>query len=172
MTAVVELELSYLAAAVPDVASCKRREMRDVYFPANAAHAKLRIRQKDERYELTKKTQLDPQDAGAQREENIELTKEEFDALAAGHGRELRKTRYYLPYNGYTAEVDVFKGELKGLVIIEFEFATLEEKAAFTMPDFCLVDVTQDDFIAGGVLAGKTYADIKPYLEPYKYKPI
>lgn len=172
MTATIELELSYLAAAVPDVTNCKHREMRDVYFPADVAHAKLRIRQKDEQYELTKKTQLDPHDAGAQREENVELTKQEFDALAAGLGRELRKTRYFLPYNGYTAEVDVFKGELKGLVIIEFEFATLEEKAAFTMPDFCLADVTQDDFIAGGVLAGKTYADIKQHLEPYNYKPL
>ena len=172
MSAEIELELSYLAAKLPDLTGCKRREMRDVYFPADAAHAKLRIRQKDDYFELTKKTQLDPHDAGAQREENVELTKAEYDALAHGLGRELSKTRYYLPYNGYTAEIDIFSGDLKGLVIIEFEFQTQAEKAAFVMPDFCLADVTQDDFIAGGVLAGKSYDDIQSYLEPYGYTPL
>jgi CYTH domain-containing protein len=170
MSTELEVEVTYLAARLPDLTGCKHREMRDVYFPADAAHAHLRIRQKDDSYEFTKKTQPDPDDAGTQNEENVILTKEEFDALAAGNGRELAKTRYYMPYNGYLAEIDVFKGDLKGLVVIEFEFKSKEERDAFVMPDFCLADVTQDEFIAGGVLAGKSLADMQPYLEPYHYK--
>ena len=36
-----------------------------------------------------------------------------------------------------------------------------EEKANFSPPDCCLADVTQEQFIAGGQLAGSTYAKIK-----------
>ena len=40
------------------------------------------------------------------------------------------------------------------------------------MPDFCLVEVTQDEVFAGGVLAGKKYSDIEKDLRKYKYKKI
>jgi CYTH domain-containing protein len=169
--ATLELELSYLAASIPTgLENCEHKDLADVYFPANTPHAKLRIRQKGDHYELTKKTQADPNDAGAQHEENVELTADEFAALAKGDGRKLTKTRYNLPYEGRIGEVDVFSGPLKGLVIVEFEFDTPEEKNAFVKPDFCLVDVTQEDFIAGGVLAGKSYDDLAPELARFGYK--
>ena len=44
---------------------------------------------------------------------------------------------------------------------------TEEEKNKFGMPDFCLADVTQEDFIAGGYLAGKGYVDIEKELERF-----
>jgi len=173
MSEIIELELSYLAAAIPEgLEKCEHKTLSDVYFPASAAHAKLRIRQKGDTFELTKKTQADPNNAGNQREENIQLTLEEYGALAAGEGRSLTKTRYYLPYRGLTAEVDVFEGALAGLIIIEFEFDSPEVKNAFVMPDFCLADVTQEEFIAGGVLAGKSYADLQPQLEQFRYRPL
>jgi len=37
-------------------------------------------------------------------------------------------------------------------VLVEFEFDTREEKAAFKMPWFCLADVTKEDFVAGAAL--------------------
>jgi CYTH domain-containing protein len=167
----LELELSYLAASIPPgLDNCESKQLADVYFPANADHAKLRIRQKGDQYEFTKKTQADPNDAGAQHEENVRLTADEFAALAQGDGRNLAKTRYFLPYQGRIAEVDVFSGPLQGLVIIEFEFDTPEEKNAFVKPDFCLADVTQEDFIAGGVLAGKSYQDIASELARFGYE--
>lgn len=71
----MELELSYLAASLPDgLENCDHKDLEDIYFPASAEHAKLRIRQKGTAYELTKKTQMDPNDAGVQKEENIILT--------------------------------------------------------------------------------------------------
>ena len=171
MSAAIEIEVTYLAASIPDeIAGCKHTEIKDVYFPAAAEHAKLRIRHAGDSYELTKKTQLDPNDAGQQQEENVALTAEEFAALARGDGRRLHKTRYYVPYNGLIAEIDIFHDDLDGLVIIEFEFDSPEAKAAFVMPDFCLADVTQDDYIAGGMLAGKTYAEIEPKLARFNYQ--
>lgn len=167
----LELELSYLAASIPpSLKECRHTDFVDVYFPASAAHARVRIRQKGNHFEFTKKTQVAPNDAGAQSEENVELTADEFAALSEGTGRKLIKTRYYLPYKEQIAEVDVFLGSLKGLVLVDFEFDDSEEKDAFAIPDFCLADVTQDEFIAGGVLAGKSYQDIEPMLQRYGYK--
>ena len=40
------------------------------------------------------------------------------------------------------------------------------------MPGVALVDVTQEDFITGGLLAGKTYNDIVPELKRFNYKQI
>lgn len=68
--------------------------------------------------------------------------------------------------------MDVFTGELSGLVLIDFEFQSEEDKAAFTPPSCCLADVTQEDFIAGGQLAGKTYEDIRSDLARFNYSPL
>lgn len=65
--------------------------------------------------------------------------------------------------------MDVFQDDLEGLVVIDFEFSSLEEKDRFQMPDFCLVDVTQEDFIAGGMLCGKTYKEIEENLNKFNY---
>ena len=40
------------------------------------------------------------------------------------------------------------------------------------MPSMALADVTQEDFIAGGLLAGKKYSDIAPELDRFEYKRI
>ena len=53
---------------------------------------------------------------------------------------------------------------------VDFEFETEEEKEKFEMPEFCLADVTQENFIAGGMLAGKKYKDIEKELERFEYK--
>jgi len=39
----------------------------------------------------------------------------------------------------------------KGLIVMDFEFETFEEKTAFEMSDFCLVDITQNKFCTGGI---------------------
>ncbi|SRR6266568_86666 len=173
MSSTIEIEVTYLAARVPeDLAGCICKELEDIYFPATAEHAKVRIRRSDKVYEFTKKTPLDQNDAGRQKEENVALTGDEFAALAKGDGRRLVKTRYYLPYDSLIAEVDIFQGELAGLVIIEFEFKSPEAKEAFTMPNFCLADITQDAYFAGGLLAGRTYAEVAPELARYHYQPL
>lgn len=40
------------------------------------------------------------------------------------------------------------------------------------MPSIALADVMQEDFIAGGLLASKTYHDIASELERFDYKQI
>ena len=72
--------------------------------------------------------------------------------------------------DGTLAEIDIFIEDLAGLVLIDFEFDTEAEKDNFTPPSVALADVTQEDFVAGGLLAGKTYRAIEPELARFCYK--
>lgn len=167
----IELEKTYLAKSLPEgLASCRHKEIVDVYIPASAQHPKLRLRKSGEKYEMTKKVPVSEGDASEQKEHTIPLNEKEFAALMAVDGKKVRKLRYYFEYKGRTAEVDVFQDVLEGLVVIDFEFETREEKEAFEMPEFCLEDITQEDFIAGGMICGKSYGDIQADLDRFEYQ--
>ena len=56
--------------------------------------------------------------------------------------------------------------------MVDFEFKSLKEKNALVMPDFCLVEVTDDETFAGGMLCGKKYADIEGRLRGLGYEAI
>ncbi|OVE74895.1 hypothetical protein BVX95_00880 [archaeon D22] len=167
----IELERSYLAKTLPDLKDCKYKEIIDIYFPKESRHPVLRLRKNGNKYELTKK-QPTGEDKTEMKEETIILTKEEFDVLSQIDGKKVGKKRYYYNYNERIAEVDVFIDNLKGLVYIEFEFDSREEKEAFTKPDFCLVEITQDEMLAGGMICGKTMDELEPHLNKYGYKRI
>ncbi|MEW6295330.1 MAG: hypothetical protein AB1467_03470 [Candidatus Diapherotrites archaeon] len=169
----LELERTFLAKKIPeDLRKCESIELIDIYIPREAEHPTLRIRKKGEKREITKKEPTHKEDSSKQAEHTIHLTEKEYDALTKIKGKKLWKKRYKYPYNGRTAEIDVFQGPLKGLVLIDFEFNTEGEKKDFRMPEFCLADVTQEKFAAGGMLCGKKYSDIKKELEKYGYKKI
>lgn len=165
-----ELELTYLAREIPaDLANYPSKLIVDVYYPADRDHSRLRIRQRGDHYEITKKIIASGTDSSHQLEHTIELDEAEFLALTQAPGKRVAKRRYLYKYQGRTAEIDVFEGDLTGLVEVDFEFDNRDEQLDFQMPDFCLADVTQEAFAAGGKLAGKTYADIQPQLDSYNY---
>lgn len=167
----VELELTYLAKSLPEgLENYPSKTILSINIPTNADHPNLRLRQVGDQYEITRKTIADGQDSSHMIEQTIELSADEFSELAAQAGKRTRKTRYYYPCQDLTAEIDVFEDGLKGLVLVDFEFASREAQQQFVMPDFCLANVTQEAFVAGGMLAGKVYADIAPQLKRYGYK--
>ena len=169
----LELEKTYLARYLPEgLWGCEHLELTDLYIPEKAEHPKLRIRQKGDRFEITKKTPLVEGDSSQQTEQTIPLLETEFRALEKIPGKKVRKVRYLYDFAGYKAEIDVFKDELAGLVLVDFEFSTVEKMKEFKMPEFCLVDVTQEEFLAGGMLCGKKYADIENKLKEFGYKKI
>jgi len=167
----IELEKTYLAKNMPEnLQNCKFKEIIDLYIPKHSEHPKLRIRKNGNKYEATKKEPINNKDASCQEEQTIILTKLEFEALQKIDGKMVRKLRYYYNYNGRTAEVDIFQDNLKGLVVVEFEFSTVKEKNIFKMPKFCLADITQEIFIAGGIICGKSYKDIEDNLNKFGYR--
>ncbi|HVU59888.1 MAG TPA: hypothetical protein VHC98_03575 [Candidatus Saccharimonadales bacterium] len=167
----IELELTYLAGHVPEeIKNATPMAMRDIYVPVSAAHPRLRIRRRGDTYEITKKQPIAAGDASRQLEQTIPLESAEFNALSQAPGRVIEKDRYAVTIEGRQAEVDVFRGALEGLVLIDFEFPSEAAQQAFTPPACCLADVTQESFIAAGLLAGKTYEDIAPKLAAYGYQ--
>ena len=167
----IELEKTYVAKNLPEnLKRCQFKEIIDVYIPKSSEHPKLRLRKKGNKFELTKKELVNDGDASYQEEQTIILTESEFNFLNQQlEGKLVRKIRYYYDYNGRTAEFDVFQDDLTCLVVIDFEFATTDEKDNFQMPEFCLVDITQEVFIAGGMICGKTYKDIEDKLDKFEY---
>lgn len=169
----LELELTFLVKRMPDeIKSVEPVRIVDIYIPDTSEHSHLRLRQKGEKFEITKKMPVVKGDASEQIEQTIPLTKEEFIALANCSKKRVSKDRYNISIESKMAEIDVFTNELEGLVLMDFEFITKEEKSAFEIPSIALADVMQEDFIAGGLLAGKTYNDIVPELERFNYKKI
>ena len=168
----IELEKTYLAREVPkNLKECEQKEIIDVYIPKSSKHPVLRLRKNGSKYEMTKKEPVKEGDASHQNEQTIILTKEEFDSLNEQvQGKRVRKIRYYYEYKGITAEIDVFQDKLEGLVLVDFEFESIQEKDNFKIPDFCLADVTQETFIAGGMICGKSYEDIEKNLRRFNYK--
>jgi CYTH domain-containing protein len=167
----IELELTYLAKSLPDsLTNCHSKKIVDLYVDNGTDHSDLRIRRNGDSYELTRKTPIEDGDASKQLETTINLNKTEFESFSDTKSRKVEKTRYYFEHEGCTAEFDVFEGDLLGLVLIDFEFGSEDSKDSFTMPEFCLENITQETFIAGGVLAGKAYADIKEELDRFNYK--
>lgn len=172
-TDTIEYELTFLARELPiEIRAVSPVKFRDIYLPDSVEHPHLRIRQKGNSYEITKKMPIRGRDSSEQLEQTIPLEPAEFKALLNVSRKTLEKDRYFVKIDGRAAEVDVFKGDLKGLVLIDFEFGDEKQKAAFQPPDCCLVDVTQEKFVAGGLLAGKTYSDIESDLKKLNYHKI
>lgn len=167
----IELERTFLAKEIPsELKDCKFKEIIDIYIPKSENHPILRLRKNGTNFEITKKQPVKGKYSSKQKEDTIILSEKEFNSLSKLDGKKLHKLRYYYDYNGRVAEVDIFLDELKGLVLVDFEFAKEEEKDNFKIPDFCLADVTQDVFCAGGILCGKSYKDIEKDLRRCNYK--
>lgn len=169
----LELELTFLAKELPEgIKAIRPTRIVDIYIPDTPEHSHLRLRQKGEKYEITKKMPVVEGNASEQIEQTIPLTEEEFTTLSNCSKKRVAKDRYNIEIEGKMAEIDIFVDGLKGLVLMDFEFNTVKEKSDFEIPGIALADVTQEDFIAGGLLAGKTYNDIAPELKRFNYKQI
>lgn len=169
----IELEKTYLAKYIPEeVKTARKIEIVDVYIPKSEKHPILRLRKRGDKYEMTKKSPVSEGDSSKHNEHTIALSEEEFEALNEVSGKRVEKTRYEYKKNGQKFEVDVFSGSLTGLVLVDVEFDSEEVKNAFVAPEFCLAEVTEEEFTVGGMLCGKAYEDIEEKLKSFGYKKI
>jgi adenylate cyclase len=77
----------------------------------------------------------------------------------------IKKQRHKIPHKGHLWEVDVFKGDNKGLTIAEIELSSPEE--TFAIPDWVGEEVTGDSRFSNASLSKKPWnawkkADRKP----------
>jgi CYTH domain-containing protein len=114
---------------------------------------------------FTQKFAPDPRDFARTLITNIYLDSYEAEVLSVFEANEIRKNRYYFEWEGRRFSVDMFLGDLFGLVLAEVSFDNDEELENFRMPEFALADVTNNELFTGGRLCELTIADIRKEVE-------
>jgi len=106
----------------------------------------------------------DPADLSRTIITNTYLNALEAETLSVFNANEIRKNRYRFEFAGREFGVDMFLGDLFGLVLAEVSFATDEELDSFPKPPFALADVTNDPVFAGGSLCELTFAEVRQHI--------
>ncbi len=110
---------------------------------------------------FTQKFATDAKDLSRTVITNTYLNALEAETLSVFDTNEIRKNRYPFEYEGQKFGIDMFLGDLFGLVMAEVSFATDEELENFRKPRFALVEVTNEELFSGGRLCELTFADLR-----------
>lgn len=111
----------------------------------------IRLRKSNEDYILTVKGKGHL----AREEFELPLSRREYETLLLKtEGNTVRKKRYLVPLpEGLTAEIDIYGGELTGLVTTEVEFSSLQAAADFCPPLWFGRDVSREKAYKNTALA-------------------
>lgn len=136
----MEIERKFLPKVLPEnLDSYKSCKIEQAYL--NTAPV-VRIRRQDNDFYLTYKG------GGmmAREEYNLPLNeKSYYHLLEKADGNVITKTRYLIPiHDNLTAELDIFEGKFKDILLVEVEFNSIEQANHFTAPDWFGEDVTND----------------------------
>jgi adenylate cyclase len=136
----MEVERKFLVPVAPDLDAAAGDEIEQGYL-AIGSDGEVRVRRMGEMLLLTAK-----RGAGLSRQEaEVELDRAGFDELwSLTEGRRLRKRRHVMPHGELRIEIDVYAGDLEGLVVAEIEFASEEDANAFDPPGWLGEEVTGD----------------------------
>lgn len=167
--ALVERERRYLLQDLPEglTRASPHVQITDNYITGT----RLRIRKvRDPQtnkwtVKFTQKFAPNPADFSRTMITNIYLSALEAETLAIFDANEIRKNRYPFDFAGHRFSVDMFLGELFGLVLAEVSFAADEELDDFPKPPFAIADVTDNELFTGGRLCELSFADIREEIE-------
>jgi adenylate cyclase len=145
----VEVERKFLVADPPDLDGTESDEIDQGYL-AIGAEGEVRLRRRGDRHLLTAK-----HGSGLARDEaEIELEPNAFEQLwPLTEGRRLHKRRHVVPHGDLKIEVDVYAGDLDGLVVAEVEFGSEDEARRFEPPAWVGQEVTGDERYLNETLA-------------------
>ena len=116
---------------------------------------------------FTQKFAPNPEDLSRTVITNTYLNALEAETLAVFNSNEIRKNRYYFEFEGRKFSVDMFLGDLFGLVLAEVSFDTEEELDGFPKPAFALADVTKDPVFTGGRLCELTFGEVRQHIKEH-----
>jgi adenylate cyclase len=146
----VEIERKFLVEELPDdLEWLDERALRQGYLALDG-RTEVRVRDDAGSWRLTVK-----HGGGLRRvEEDIEIDARRGEALwSLTEGRRLEKRRHRMNYRGALLEVDVFEGDLEGLIVAEVEFDDEAVATAFTPPPWFGSEVTDYDAYKNRALA-------------------
>jgi len=165
----VERERRYLLPDLPEGLSRADHHLQitDNYITGT----RLRIRKvRDPRtnkwvVKFTQKFAPNPTDLSRTIITNIYLNAIEAETLAIFDANEIRKNRYRFEFEDRQFSVDMFLGDLFGLVLAEVSFETDEELDNFPPPPFAIAEVTNNEMFTGGRLSELTFEAIRKEIE-------
>ena len=145
----MEIERKFLVAEPPELDRADSDEIEQGYL-AMGADGEVRLRSRGEQLVLTAK-----RGSGLARDEaEVELERDAFEELwPLTEGRRLHKRRHVLPHGDLEFEVDVYEGDLEGLVVAEIEFPSEEAAREFEPPGWIGQEVTGDERYLNETLA-------------------
>jgi adenylate cyclase len=145
----MEVERKFLVSEPPDLGGTESDEIHQGYL-AIGSDGEVRLRRRGEKLVLTAK-----RGSGIARDEaEIQLEEADFDVLwPLTEGRRLRKRRHVIPYGDLDIELDVYEGDLEGLLVAEIEFPSEDEARALEPPDWLGEEVTGDERYLNETLA-------------------
>jgi adenylate cyclase len=141
--AVVEIERKFVLDSLPaDIAGADGEQIDQGYLSSPPdADVEVRVRRRGDGYWLTFKTRGDL----VREEIEIPIGRDVFERLwPLSAGRRITKRRIVRTLDDATVEIDVYGGELAGLVTAEVEFSSSDEALAFEPPPWLGRDVTDD----------------------------
>jgi CYTH domain-containing protein len=161
----IERERRYLLRDLPEglTRADHHLQITDNYITGS----RLRIRKiRDPRtnkwiVKFTQKFAVDPTDLSRTFITNTYLNAVEAETLSVFNSNEIRKNRYYFDYEGRKFSVDMFLGDLFGLVLAEVSFDTDAELATYPKPPFAIADVTNNELFSGGKLCELMFEDVR-----------
>lgn len=98
---------------------------------------------------------------------SIILSPEEYQIFDALAGFRLKKERHYHNYQNQVFSIDVFEGELEGLILCETEQDSLKDLMAAEFPVYAQREVTEDIFFTGGNLCITTRTELLNKLSTF-----
>src|SRR3712207_6125159 len=122
-------------------------------------------RRREWEWKLTQKFAPAPPDFSRTLITNIYLSQYEYEVLSVFEGNEIRKNRYPYEHEGRAYSVDVFLGNLRGLILAETDFGSDEEMDRFALPPFAALDVTREEMFTGARLVELTADAIREALQ-------
>jgi CYTH domain-containing protein len=147
-----EIERKFLVAELPgDLREHPGQRIEQGYLAIAPDGVEVRVRRRAGEATLTIKS-----GPGQVRiEEELAIDERRFDALwRLTEGRRVSKTRHELPLaDGVVAELDVYDGDLDGLVTVEVEFGSREMSERFAPPPWVGRELTGDKRYANQSLA-------------------
>lgn len=135
----MEIERKFKIKYLPDLSNCKCNGIIQGYL---SYEPEIRIRQKGNKYYITKKSK-----GTLEREElETEINADTFNILSnLIQDNIISKTRYEKTIaDNLTAEIDIYHGVNEGLMVVEVEFKSLEESLIFQALDWFGEEITDD----------------------------
>lgn len=138
----LEIERKFLVEQTPgDLWEFSWQAIRQGYLVIGSDSSEARLRDRENIHTITVKTKGDL----VRGEWETPINNEQFDTLwPATEGKRIEKTRFSIPYLQNIVELDVYSGQLEGLITAEVEFMSEQQASSFIAPGWFGLEVTDD----------------------------